>query len=264
MGGGLGGWRLGWGVRLAVAKRDAGGRDQVKLAREALAAARADAAAKGLRPSRADGVSGAGGVGGADRGLAADGSRTVDPPGAAGPAGSSGAPDVGGVPGAGGLPGSLPPEHQEPGSARPGVSGLPGSPSGSAVPGARRQPLRRVRRDDPQALGAAIEGLLDAEGWNLAAATGALFGRWAHIVGPDLAGHTQPESLRDGELTVLADSTAWATQLRLLAAQLIHRLNVELGPGAVQRVKVRGPVAPPGKPGEWRVRGSRGPRDTYG
>jgi predicted nucleic acid-binding Zn ribbon protein len=247
-----------------MAKRDAGGRDQVKLAREALAAARADAAAKGLRPSRA------GGVGSAGRGLAADGSRTVDPDGAAGPADSAGMPGAGdlpgasGVPGARGLQGNLPAERQESGLARPGVSGLPGSPSGSAVPGARRQPLRRVRRDDPQALGAAIEGLLDAEGWNLAAATGALFGRWAHIVGPDLAGHTQPESLRDGELTVLADSTAWATQLRLLAAQLIHRLNVELGPGAVQRVKVRGPVAPPRKPGEWRVRGSRGPRDTYG
>ena len=39
-----------------------------------------------------------------------------------------------------------------------------------------------------------------------------------------------------------ADSTAWATQLRLLAAQLVHRLNAELGAGTVLRVKVRGPV----------------------
>ncbi len=242
---------------LEVAERDPGGRDQVKLAREALAAARADAAAKGLRPVRAGGV-GRPGRGG--RGPAEDGPRTVDPAAAAGPAGSSG------VSGAGGPQGTLPAERQEPDSAHagPGVSRLPGPPSVSAVPGARRQPLRRVRRDDPQALGAAIDGLLEAEGWNLAAATGAVFGRWAQIVGPDLAGHTQPESLRDGELTVQADSTAWATQLRLLAAQLIHRLNVELGPGAVQRVKVRGPVAPPRRPGEWRVRGSRGPRDTYG
>jgi predicted nucleic acid-binding Zn ribbon protein len=83
-------------------------------------------------------------------------------------------------------------------------------------------------------------------------------------VGADLAGHTQPDSLRDGELTVLADSTAWATQLRLLQAQLIRRLNAELGAGTVLRVKVRGPVTATRKPGEWRVRGSRGPRDTYG
>ncbi len=121
-----------------------------------------------------------------------------------------------------------------------------------------------MHRDDPQSLSAAIGGLLDAEGWNLAAATGSVFGRWPQIVGADLAAHTSPESLRDGELTVLADSTAWATQLRLLQAQLIRRLNTELGAGTVLRVKVRGPVTVTRRPGEWRVRGSRGPRDTYG
>jgi predicted nucleic acid-binding Zn ribbon protein len=98
----------------------------------------------------------------------------------------------------------------------------------------------------------------------MAAATGSVFGRWAQIVGPDLAAHTAPESLADGELTVTADSTAWATQLRLLAGQLVRRLNVELGDGAVRRVKVRGPASAPRRPGEWRVRGSRGPRDTFG
>jgi len=119
-------------------------------------------------------------------------------------------------------------------------------------------------RTDPQALGTAINGLLAAEGWELAAATGSVFGRWAQIVGADLAAHTTPESLTDGELTISADSTAWATQVRLLAAQLVRRLNGELGDGSVLRVKVRGPVSGTRKPGEWRVRGGRGPRDTYG
>jgi len=113
-------------------------------------------------------------------------------------------------------------------------------------------------------LATAIDGLLDAEGWALAAATGSVFGRWAEIVGPDLAGHTTPERLADGELTVAADSTAWATQVRLLAAQLVLRLNRELGDGTVLRVRVQGPPAPVRRPGEWRVRGGRGPRDTYG
>jgi predicted nucleic acid-binding Zn ribbon protein len=113
-------------------------------------------------------------------------------------------------------------------------------------------------------LSSAISGLLDAEGWVLAAATGSVFGRWAEIVGSDLAGHTKPERLADGELTVVADSTAWATQVRLLAAQLVLRLNTELGDGTVLRVKVRGPVLPDREPGQWRVRGGRGPRDTYG
>ncbi len=72
-------------------------------------------------------------------------------------------------------------------------------------------------------------------------ATGSVFGRWAQIVGADLAAHTVPDGLTDGELTVIADSTAWATQLRLLAAELVRKLNAELGDGAVRRVKVLGP-----------------------
>jgi predicted nucleic acid-binding Zn ribbon protein len=133
-------------------------------------------------------------------------------------------------------------------------------------PGSRR-PGRRPRRDDPEPLNAAIDALLDAHGWREAAAVGSVFGRWAEIVGPELAAHTRPDSVADGELTVTADSTAWATQVRLLAAHLVRRLNAELGDGAVRRVRVRGPAGAAGparRPGEWRVRGGRGPRDTYG
>ena len=130
-------------------------------------------------------------------------------------------------------------------------------------PGAGR-PSRRERRDDPAPLTSAIEHLIAETGWELAVATGSVFGRWAQIVGPDLAAHTTPDGLSDGELVVNADSTAWATQLRLLAGELVRRLNAELGDGTVRRVKVRGPGTQPRRPGQWRVRGSRGPRDTYG
>jgi predicted nucleic acid-binding Zn ribbon protein len=122
---------------------------------------------------------------------------------------------------------------------------------------------RRVRRDDPEQLGGAIGGLLDTRGWQERAAMGSVFGRWAEIVGQDLAAHTRPDSFADGELAVTADSTAWATQVRLLASVLVARLNTELGQGTVRRVKVRGP-APPRQRGAWRVPGSKGPGDTYG
>jgi predicted nucleic acid-binding Zn ribbon protein len=134
-------------------------------------------------------------------------------------------------------------------------------PGGSPAPA---RSSRRQRRDDPQPLNAAIGGLIDERGWGLAAAAGSVFGRWAQIVGPELAAHTAPAGLADGELTIDADSTAWATQVRLLAGQLVRRLNAELGDGVVTRVKVRGPATAPRRPGEWRVRGGRGPRDTYG
>ena len=134
----------------------------------------------------------------------------------------------------------------------------------SPAPGGRASTGRgRPRRDDPQPLASAIGGLLDTEGWQQRAAMGSVFGRWAEIVGADLAAHTRPDSFADGELAVTADSTAWATQVRLLAAVLVKRLNAELGDGSVRRVKVRGP-APPRQRGGWRVPGSKGPGDTYG
>ena len=121
----------------------------------------------------------------------------------------------------------------------------------------------RARRDDPQLLTGAIDGLLDERGWRQRAAMGSVFGRWADIVGQDLAAHTRPDSFADGELAVTADSTAWATQVRLLAPVLVKTLNDELGDGSVRRVKVRGPAAPRSR-GGWRVPGSKGPGDTYG
>jgi predicted nucleic acid-binding Zn ribbon protein len=119
-------------------------------------------------------------------------------------------------------------------------------------------------RGDPQPLGEAIRKLLAERGWQQQAAVGSAIGRWPEIVGPELAAHAKPEGFADGELVVIADSTAWATQLRLLAGQLVKRLNAELGDGTVKRVKVRGPAGPPRQPGAWRAPGGRGPRDTYG
>ena len=148
---------------------------------------------------------------------------------------------------------------RRPGTARSGGSG--GSGGGGGGSGASR--AGRGRREDPQPLGAAIEGLLDDQGWRTAAAVGSVFGRWEQIVGDALAAHTRPGGFTDGELLVIADSTAWATQVRLLRAQLVQRLNAELGDGTVTGVKVRGP-APPRQRGQWRVRDTRGPRDDYG
>lgn len=122
---------------------------------------------------------------------------------------------------------------------------------------------RRAHRDDPQLFNTAIGGLLESHGWHDRVAMGSVFGRWAEIVGADLAAHTKPDSFADGELAVIADSTAWATQVRLLAPMLVKRLNEEVGNGSVRRVRVRGPQ-PPRRRGGLRVPGSKGPGDTYG
>ena len=145
--------------------------------------------------------------------------------------------------------------------------GAPPEGDGASPPGRPRssQPRQkgRARRDDPQPLSTALDGLLRDQGWRLAAAVGSVFGRWDQLVGPDVAAHTRPERFGDGELVVIADSAAWATQVRLLAANLVRRLNEELGLGTVTRVVVRGP-APPRRMGPLRVRGTRDYNGDYG
>ncbi|HEV7647640.1 MAG TPA: DciA family protein [Actinophytocola sp.] len=116
---------------------------------------------------------------------------------------------------------------------------------------------------DPQPLGRLASRLAADRGWTGRLTTGQLFGRWGAIVGEEVAEHAQPVSLKDGELTIQAGSTAWATQLRLLQRQLLAKIAVGVGDGVVKRLKVHGPSKPSWRYGPRHVRG-RGPRDTYG
>jgi hypothetical protein len=63
--------------------------------------------------------------------------------------------------------------------------------------------------------------------------------RWPSIVGGDTAEHTTPGELADHTFTIYADSTSWATHVRLLAARLVPVLNEIFGPDSVHRIKVR-------------------------
>jgi predicted nucleic acid-binding Zn ribbon protein len=116
---------------------------------------------------------------------------------------------------------------------------------------------------DPQLLGTVLARLVKARGWQRPAAEATVFGAWERVVGPDVAKHSRPVRLADGELTVEAESTAWATQLRLLAGSLLQRIAAEVGHNVVRKLNIHGPAAPSWAKGPRRVRG-RGPRDTYG
>jgi predicted nucleic acid-binding Zn ribbon protein len=116
---------------------------------------------------------------------------------------------------------------------------------------------------DPQLFGTVLARLIKQRGWQQPAAEGQVFGAWERVVGPDLAAHCRPVKLVDGELTVEAESTAWATQLRLLAGRLLRQIAKQVGPNVVTRLHIHGPSAPTWSRGPRRVPG-RGPRDTYG
>ncbi len=116
---------------------------------------------------------------------------------------------------------------------------------------------------DPQLLGEQLDRLLLDRGWQADVAVGSVTARWAEIVGSDVAAHVQPVGFESGVLTLQADSTAWATSMRLLRSRLLGRLEQEVGAGTVTDLDVLGPAAPRWRHGSWRVAG-RGPRDTYG
>ena len=116
---------------------------------------------------------------------------------------------------------------------------------------------------DPQPLGSALERLVANHGWERDLQVQSVFSRWPDLVGAEVGAHSTPETLTDGKLVVRTDSTAWATQLRLLAPSLVRRLNAELGHGTITVIEVLGPHLPSWKKGPRSARG-RGPRDTYG
>src|SRR5262245_34347952 len=115
---------------------------------------------------------------------------------------------------------------------------------------------------DPQPFGAVLALLIKARGWQRPAAEATVFGDWEKVVGADVASHSRPVKLENGELTIEAESTAWATQLRLLAGKLLMHIAGQVGHNVVTKLHIHGPTTPTWSRGPRRVRG-RGPRDTY-
>ena len=122
---------------------------------------------------------------------------------------------------------------------------------------------------DPAKLAGLIDNIIVNKGWDLQLATGKLRAKWQQIVGIDVADHVEIEQFQmnssgqSGILVLRADSTAWATQIKLLLPTLEQKLDQEVGVGRITEIKVLGPAAPSWKHGLRSVPG-RGPRDTYG
>ncbi|MBV8930317.1 MAG: DUF721 family protein [Mycobacteriaceae bacterium] len=116
---------------------------------------------------------------------------------------------------------------------------------------------------DPQPLGAATRDLAKTRGWSPRVAEGAVFAQWPAVVGDQIAAHATPTAMHDGVLHVTAESTAWATQLRMVQAQLLAKIAAGVGDGVVTSLRITGPAAPSWRKGRLHIAG-RGPRDTYG
>jgi len=116
---------------------------------------------------------------------------------------------------------------------------------------------------DPDVMSQVLDGLTKTMGWTAPLAQSDLVAAWREIAGPETAEHSSPTRIDDGVLHVQCDSTAWATQLRLMRTELVTRIARGYPEAGVQNISFSGPGAPTWKRGPRSIPG-RGPRDTYG
>lgn len=83
--------------------------------------------------------------------------------------------------------------------------------------------------DRPRRIDESLDTLSRQFGQHGVGETARLFARWAEIVGAPLAAHVTPVRLDGTTLVVQVDHPAWATQLRLLGAELLDRVGAVPG-----------------------------------
>jgi predicted nucleic acid-binding Zn ribbon protein len=116
---------------------------------------------------------------------------------------------------------------------------------------------------DPGSFAEAMGALTNQMGWSTDLARADLMHQWEEIVGSDIAAHTIPAGVSEGVLEIHCDSSAWATQLRLMRGELVENLAHRFPEATIVELSIKAPGVPSWKHGRRSVPG-RGPRDTYG
>ena len=129
---------------------------------------------------------------------------------------------------------------------------------------------------DPRTGQRELRRMVADNGWAGKLAVAGVVARWRAIVGDQVAEHCTIESFDVGRITLRASSSSWAQQLRLLQPTIEARIVEALrsGPGGRQaggistgdgvELRILGPAGPTWKRRGVGLRGTRGPRDTYG
>ena len=99
--------------------------------------------------------------------------------------------------------------------------------------------MARYAGDEPVPLSDALAKVGAEFGLAPSGAHATLDARWDEVMGADVGAHAHLVSVRDGVLTVTVDDPIWATQLRYLEPAIVTRARALLGPGVVDRLRVR-------------------------
>ena len=116
---------------------------------------------------------------------------------------------------------------------------------------------------DPHGVGDVVDALAAQLGWTSALAQSDLLEGWRELAGEETAKHAIPDQITDGVLVVRCESTAWATQLRMMRSELLAHIAERFPEAGIESIRFQGPDAPSWKRGPRSIPG-RGPRDTYG
>lgn len=99
-----------------------------------------------------------------------------------------------------------------------------------------------VKTSGPQSLGDVFSKFIAQRGWKEPVAVGSVLADWSSIVGEQIAENAKVETFENATLVLRTSSTAWATQLRLLTPQLMHKFDEVLGPGVITKLEIKGPA----------------------
>lgn len=97
---------------------------------------------------------------------------------------------------------------------------------------------RKERLRGPVAVADALQGYLSRAGLAGRVAQAQVVPDWPRLVGAPIAAVTRPESVgADGTLFVRVSTSAWMTELQLMAPDIMAKVNAGRGAGRVKTIR---------------------------
>jgi predicted nucleic acid-binding Zn ribbon protein len=94
------------------------------------------------------------------------------------------------------------------------------------------------RRGRPTAVADVVQAVLTRAGLAERVARAQVVAEWPRLVGAQVAAVTAPESVTpDGTLFVRVATSAWMTELQLMAPQILSALNAGRGAGRIKAIR---------------------------
>ena len=97
--------------------------------------------------------------------------------------------------------------------------------------------MKKQRASSTKAISEAIQELTQSFGIDKKLRQYEAVTRWASIVGPQIAGETEPQKIEKGLLLVRVRKGVWRNELSMRKAEIIAKINKAIGIEAVKDIK---------------------------